>query len=908
MSDPPDMPKALKLQRIPAEAESDALPRTFDRYLLLKRIAKGGMGEVFLATPAGTIEGAERPCVLKVIRREHIEDSSFVARFLDEARIQSQLEHPGVVRVHEAALDSAGKPFCVFEHVEGRNLSEVRLRMQQLGIAIPWPDAVAIAMALCDGLAHVHERTDAHGQPLDIVHRDLSPQNVMLAYGGDVKLIDFGTARGHNRRCHTIAGIVFAKPGYVAPEVANNNPGGVPADIYAIGIMLWEMLSGRRFLKGEASEHLAAVAAGTRIPGPVAEQVQAPPDLDAILQRMTATAIDERYASAYEAMQDFVQLLKRAPCTNDGQRSIRVRISQLMHRLYPAEPTRTRAEFVRLIASAKQTLVPASALVPPPSPEPPVVAVHKDPNLLGGTRYRLLGELGRGSSGLVYEALHLDLGRKVALKLLCPETAASSEGFELFRREASTVAQLEHENIVTVYDFGKTEAGQAFFAMEMLRGDPLDQRLLKNGALEWRSAVALAIQACRALEAAHEAGIVHRDIKPANLFVTRAGLVKLLDFGIAHLRQQSDPLHVDGEAFFVVGTPEYMPPEQATGSEPTAHSDVYALGSVLFEMLTGEQPFTAGNIAALIDAKRSQALVPARKRPFGGQIPRSIDRVLSQALSANPERRYPSAAALRLALVAALDSSAASTRRRSQRVTRLTSSIALVSLLAAGTLWTSPELRHRGTLYYKWAARNSHLPAAVPALRKSATSVRQYSEYVLAALTKHRSPTPAVITPLAQPNKPAEQSDAAPASTRVAEHSSTAQAGPMPPLDSTTTEPTNDLQRATSWLEHGQASRALRTLRRLGNQNPEDASILAIWEQAAMQTKAWGEARSVAEQRSRIENNEDSLLSLARLQRMTGQSERARNTLQRLIQDFPDCEEAKALLERVDGKSRIAVR
>ena len=153
-------------------------------------------------------------------------------------------------------------------------------------------------MALCEGIAHVHERTDAQGQPLEIVHRDLSPQNVMLAYGGDVKLIDFGTARGQNRRCHTIAGIVFAKPGYVAPEVANNNPGGIPADIYAIGIMLWEMLSGRRFLTGEASEHLAAVAAGKRIPSPVAELVHAPPELDVILQRMTATEIDERYHSA----------------------------------------------------------------------------------------------------------------------------------------------------------------------------------------------------------------------------------------------------------------------------------------------------------------------------------------------------------------------------------------------------------------------------------------------------------------------------------------------------------------------------------------------------------------------------------------------------------------------------------
>jgi Flp pilus assembly protein TadD len=127
-------------------------------------------------------------------------------------------------------------------------------------------------------------------------------------------------------------------------------------------------------------------------------------------------------------------------------------------------------------------------------------------------------------------------------------------------------------------------------------------------------------------------------------------------------------------------------------------------------------------------------------------------------------------------------------------------------------------------------------------------------------------------------------------------------------MGATTEGSSNELERATSWLEHGQASRALRTLRRLGNQNPEDATILSVWEQAAIQTKAWGEARSVAEQRARVEHNEDSMLSLARLQRMTGQAERAKNTLQRLVREFPDCTEARTQLERLDNKSRVATR
>ena len=120
------------------------------------------------------------------------------------------------------------------------------------------------------------------------MHRDLSPQNVMVGYGGDLKLIDFGTARGENRRCHTISGVVFAKPGYVAPEVANGISGDFRVDLYALGIMLWELLAGRRFLEGDASEHLARVAKGERRPPAVTTGTAAPAELDSIIARLTA--------------------------------------------------------------------------------------------------------------------------------------------------------------------------------------------------------------------------------------------------------------------------------------------------------------------------------------------------------------------------------------------------------------------------------------------------------------------------------------------------------------------------------------------------------------------------------------------------------------------------------------------
>src|SRR5688500_2813312 len=142
----------------PPQGQTEALPRRFERFTLLSRVARGGMGEVYLATAAG-IEGAERPLIVKIIRPDHAEDRSFKARFLDEARIQAQLQHPGVAQILEATTDVAGAPYVVVEHIEGRNLSEVRGRAAQLGLRIGWPEAMAIAVCLGEALMHVHERT-----------------------------------------------------------------------------------------------------------------------------------------------------------------------------------------------------------------------------------------------------------------------------------------------------------------------------------------------------------------------------------------------------------------------------------------------------------------------------------------------------------------------------------------------------------------------------------------------------------------------------------------------------------------------------------------------------------------------------------------------------------------------------
>src|SRR5579864_2508875 len=152
-----------------SKTEPLGLPRIFGRLLLLKLMARGGMGDVYLAATTG-IEGAERACVVKTVRRDHIHDGSFLARFLDEARVQSQLNHPGVAQVLEASTDESGEPYTVVEYVEGRSLADIRQRALQLGSRIGWAEAVAVAIEMSQALAHVHERSGADGSPLGIVH------------------------------------------------------------------------------------------------------------------------------------------------------------------------------------------------------------------------------------------------------------------------------------------------------------------------------------------------------------------------------------------------------------------------------------------------------------------------------------------------------------------------------------------------------------------------------------------------------------------------------------------------------------------------------------------------------------------------------------------------------------------
>jgi serine/threonine protein kinase/Flp pilus assembly protein TadD len=274
--------------------------------------------------------------------------------------------------------------------------------------------------------------------------------------------------------------------------------------------------------------------------------------------------------------------------------------------------------------------------------------------------YEILSSLGSGGMGEVYRARDTRLERDVAIKVLPDRMARDPVALARFHREARAVAALSHPNIVALYDIG-AEQGTHFVVMELLEGQTLGQ-LLKRAALDWRAALPIAVAVADGLAAAHAKGIIHRDVKPENVYLTTGGGVKVLDFGLVRMEKTSSSATAPGltatvtletQQGVLLGTVSYMSPEQVRGQQADARSDVFALGCVLYEMVTGQRPFP-GETSADVMAAILQNPPPLLSQS-GRQRPAALDAVIARCLEKAPAKRYASAAELAAALRAAAE-------------------------------------------------------------------------------------------------------------------------------------------------------------------------------------------------------------------------------------------------------------
>ncbi|MGI8800714.1 MAG: protein kinase domain-containing protein [Solirubrobacteraceae bacterium] len=516
-------------------------------------VGVGGMGVVYRAWNMRL----KRVEAVKVIADSLVTDRAFRDRFERETVIAASFEHPHVVTLYDSGEGPDGQLYIAMRYVEGTNLSELVARRGRLEPRLAAQLISQVAAAL----------DAAHGQGL--VHRDIKPANILVAgRDGDhhAYLTDFGLAKQvASRTLGTGTGTLLGTVDYMAPEQARGDEVDALADIYALGAMLFNALTGKIPYPGE--HDLARIVAKLEGPPPPVTQMASgiPPAFDTVIARAMAMDPAERYQSAGE--------LGRAARAAAGQ------------------PSKTHAVM-------------------------PDIGVG---SVLGDC---LLEEIaGEGGMAVVYRATQLKLARTVALKVMSRDLVDDPVFRARFEREWKLASAIDHPNVIPIYAAGET-GGVLFIVMRFVGGGSLKEALLARGRLEPERAVEVIEQIASALDAAHERGLVHRDIKPGNVLIEESsGRVFLTDFGLAK-GQGDDDLTDRGQ---ILGTARYMPPERNRGAEDHATGDVYSLGCVLWDLLGGTERVKLSNIhgALAMVVDRATALEPADRFASAGELARA---------------------------------------------------------------------------------------------------------------------------------------------------------------------------------------------------------------------------------------------------------------------------------------------
>ncbi len=290
-------------------------PLQFGPYTLLEKIGQGGMAEIFRAHTSGPNNFTKEVAIKRIL--SHLSSNEdFVTQFLDEARIAGSLNHPNIVQIYDVA--QVGNDYYIaMEFVDGKHLGQVIRRVAEKNSFFPIPAAVCIINDVAKALALAHSARDSMGQPLQIIHRDVSPQNILISYHGAVKLTDFGIAKAANKLYQTTAGVIKGKFSYLAPEQLTGAPASPSSDIFALGITLWEMLCNRRLFQGKTDIETIQLVQGCVVPPLSQYRTDADPAIEEILQRMVHRDPNVRYNHTHHVVHDLSHYLASRSVSED---------------------------------------------------------------------------------------------------------------------------------------------------------------------------------------------------------------------------------------------------------------------------------------------------------------------------------------------------------------------------------------------------------------------------------------------------------------------------------------------------------------------------------------------------------------------------------------------------------------
>ncbi|HZH78938.1 MAG TPA: serine/threonine-protein kinase, partial [Archangium sp.] len=270
----------------------------YGKYQLIKRLAMGGMAQIYLARQRGP-EGVEKQVVVKRILPHLAENEDFVRMFLDEARIAARLNHPNIVQIFDLGAQDDSF-FIAMEYIHGEDLRRVWKKADRAGTPIPVPLVCRIITEACAGLDYAHKRTDGNGKPLGIVHRDISPQNILLTFEGRVKVVDFGIAKAADQATVTRSGVLKGKYSYMSPEQAAGQRVDCRSDVFALGVVLYEMVTNTRLFKRSTDMQTLTAVAECHVTPPSQIAPRVPPELDAIIMKALSREPATRYAEALQ--------------------------------------------------------------------------------------------------------------------------------------------------------------------------------------------------------------------------------------------------------------------------------------------------------------------------------------------------------------------------------------------------------------------------------------------------------------------------------------------------------------------------------------------------------------------------------------------------------------------------------